>query len=349
MAGPLRRGRRAGAARRTSTSSPTGPRARGCGTSRVVATSTSGRASRSPTPGTGTRTSSTRSTRQVDAPAAHVGGAQAPAVHRGVRGDRRAGAVPRPSQGVPLQQRRRGGRRRHQAGPPHHRAGPGSSPSGGRSTAAPWAPPASPPPRPPTRRATRPLLPGRAHRALRHPDATPTTGRVDATLDRLARAPRRTPDAVAAMIVEPVLGEGGYIVPPVAWLRGPAAALRRPRDPAGVRRGADAASGAPAAPSRPRPSASRPTSSSSPRAWRRGCRWRGSWPGAELMDRWPNGTHGSTFGGNPVSCAAAVATIEVLEARGPVRPGHRARRPGAAPPPRPPVARRSSRCAASAP
>jgi 4-aminobutyrate aminotransferase len=36
--------------------------------------------------------------------------------------------------------------------------------------------------------------------------------------------------------------------------------------------------------------------------------------GADLMARWPNGAHGSTFGGNPVSCAAAVATIEVLEA-----------------------------------
>lgn len=35
--------------------------------------------------------------------------------------------------------------------------------------------------------------------------------------------------------------------------------------------------------------------------------------GAALMDRWPTGSHGTTFGGNPVSCAAAVATIEVLE------------------------------------
>ena len=34
------------------------------------------------------------------------------------------------------------------------------------------------------------------------------------------------------------------------------------------------------------------------------------------MARWPNGSHGSTFGGNPVSCAAAVATIEVLEDEG---------------------------------
>ncbi|HEY8519938.1 MAG TPA: acetyl ornithine aminotransferase family protein [Gammaproteobacteria bacterium] len=33
---------------------------------------------------------------------------------------------------------------------------------------------------------------------------------------------------------------------------------------------------------------------------------------AEIMD-WPPGSHGSTFGGNPVSCAAALATLELLE------------------------------------
>jgi 4-aminobutyrate aminotransferase len=36
----------------------------------------------------------------------------------------------------------------------------------------------------------------------------------------------------------------------------------------------------------------------------------------ELMDRWPTGAHGSTFGGNPVSCAAALATLDVLEEEG---------------------------------
>lgn len=35
----------------------------------------------------------------------------------------------------------------------------------------------------------------------------------------------------------------------------------------------------------------------------------------ELMD-WPPGAHGTTFGGNPVSCAAAMATIEVIEEEG---------------------------------
>jgi 4-aminobutyrate aminotransferase len=32
----------------------------------------------------------------------------------------------------------------------------------------------------------------------------------------------------------------------------------------------------------------------------------------EIMD-WPKGSHGNTFGGNPVSCAAALATIDLLE------------------------------------
>jgi len=32
----------------------------------------------------------------------------------------------------------------------------------------------------------------------------------------------------------------------------------------------------------------------------------------KLMERWPPGAHGTTFGGNPVSCAAAVATIETI-------------------------------------
>jgi len=33
----------------------------------------------------------------------------------------------------------------------------------------------------------------------------------------------------------------------------------------------------------------------------------------EVMD-WPSGSHASTFGGNPVSCRAALATLDLLEA-----------------------------------
>jgi 4-aminobutyrate aminotransferase-like enzyme len=30
------------------------------------------------------------------------------------------------------------------------------------------------------------------------------------------------------------------------------------------------------------------------------------------MARWPTGSHGGTYGGNPIGCAAAMATIDVL-------------------------------------
>lgn len=32
----------------------------------------------------------------------------------------------------------------------------------------------------------------------------------------------------------------------------------------------------------------------------------------ELDDRWPTGSHGGTYGGNPIGCAAALATIELM-------------------------------------
>src|SRR5688500_1555468 len=35
---------------------------------------------------------------------------------------------------------------------------------------------------------------------------------------------------------------------------------------------------------------------------------------AELLETWGAGAHGATYGGNPVACAAALATIELLEA-----------------------------------
>jgi 4-aminobutyrate aminotransferase len=34
---------------------------------------------------------------------------------------------------------------------------------------------------------------------------------------------------------------------------------------------------------------------------------------AELLEAWGPGAHGSTYGGNPVACAAALATIRLLE------------------------------------
>lgn len=38
--------------------------------------------------------------------------------------------------------------------------------------------------------------------------------------------------------------------------------------------------------------------------------------GEEIMAKWPVGSHGGTYGGNPLGCAAAIATIEVLSEPG---------------------------------
>ena len=37
---------------------------------------------------------------------------------------------------------------------------------------------------------------------------------------------------------------------------------------------------------------------------------------AELMARWPTGSHGGTYGGNPIGCAAATATLDIITAPG---------------------------------
>jgi 4-aminobutyrate aminotransferase len=34
---------------------------------------------------------------------------------------------------------------------------------------------------------------------------------------------------------------------------------------------------------------------------------------APILEAWPAGAHGSTYGGNPVACAAALATIDLLD------------------------------------
>ena len=53
-------------------------------------------------------------------------------------------------------------------------------------------------------------------------------------------------------------------------------------------------------------------SASAPRASLPACRFSAIVSRAEIMD-WPPGSHASTFGGNPVAIAAALATIDLLE------------------------------------
>jgi len=120
---------------------------------------------------------------------------------------------------------------------------------------------------------------------------------------------------VGAMIVEPVLGEGGYVVPPVAWLEG----LRRRCDDHGIMLIFDEVqsgmgrTGAPFAAGR---LGVTPDAILFAKGVASGMPLGGIIAPRKVMERWPAGAHGSTFGGNPVSCAAALATIDVMEEGG---------------------------------
>ena len=122
------------------------------------------------------------------------------------------------------------------------------------------------------------------------------------------------PEEVAAIFVEPIQGEGGYVVAPTIFMQ----ELRKICDRHGILLVADEVQSG---------------------AGRTGKWWAIQHTGvepdilcmakgiasgmplgvcmsrAEIMD-WKPGSHASTFGGNPVSIAAALATLDVLEREG---------------------------------
>jgi 4-aminobutyrate aminotransferase len=150
-----------------------------------------------------------------------------------------------------------------------------------------------------------PLLPGVYHAPYGH--VADLRWFDDVLFSRLVPA-----DEVAAVIVEPIQGEGGYIVPEAGFLEG----LRRICDEHGILLIADEVQSG---------------------AGRTGRMWAIDHTGVvpdilltakgiasgmplgamiarrDVMEGWGPGAHGSTFGGNPVSCAAALATIDLLE------------------------------------
>jgi 4-aminobutyrate aminotransferase len=138
---------------------------------------------------------------------------------------------------------------------------------------------------------------------------------VAAALAELDEVLERQAGTLAAMVVEPVLGEGGYVVPPTEWLAG----LRRRCSDHGILLVFDEVQcgfGRTGRPFAAETFGVAPDVILFAKGVASGLPLAGIMAGAALMDQWPNGTHGSTFGGNPVSCAAAVATVEVLEREG---------------------------------
>ncbi|HEX4601620.1 MAG TPA: acetyl ornithine aminotransferase family protein [Gemmatimonadales bacterium] len=124
-------------------------------------------------------------------------------------------------------------------------------------------------------------------------------------------ARRLDPQSVAAIFVEPIQGEGGYIVPPPGYLQ----ALRELCDRHGILLVCDE------------------VQSGIGRTGKMfACEYEGIEPdvvlaakglgsgmpigaiiATEAVMKWPPGAHGSTFGGNPVCCAAALATLDVVQ------------------------------------
>ena len=115
---------------------------------------------------------------------------------------------------------------------------------------------------------------------------------------------------VAAFIAEPVMGEGGILVPPASYFR----RVKEILDRHGILFIADEVQSGFGRTGKPSPSStlgSSRTSWSWPRDRRRLPLERHDCP-PEIADSLKPGEHLSTFGGNPVSCAAGLANIAVM-------------------------------------
>jgi 4-aminobutyrate aminotransferase len=119
------------------------------------------------------------------------------------------------------------------------------------------------------------------------------------------------PGETAAMILEPVLGEGGYAPAPAAFVTG---LVDRCREH-GILFVADEVQSGFGRTGRMfavEHAGVEPDVICMAKGIASGFPFAALGTRRELDDRWPRGSHGGTYGGNPIGCAAALATIEVL-------------------------------------
>jgi 4-aminobutyrate aminotransferase len=163
-----------------------------------------------------------------------------------------------------------------------------------------------------------PLLPGVYLAPYPTPDGGPGAGTdVGACLAHLDRlfALAVPPEEVAAILVEPVQAEGGIVVPPPAFLHG----LRERCDRHGIVLIFDEVqtgfgrTGAMFAAQR---FGVTPDVMAVGKAIASGLPLSAVVGRRDLMAAWPEGSHGTTFGGNLLACAAGVATLAVMEREG---------------------------------
>ena len=166
------------------------------------------------------------------------------------------------------------------------------------------------------RRGFGPLLPGVYH--ARYPDPYRFKGSADeCAADCLSYIRDQlfvqliAPDEVAAIVVEPIQGEGGYIVPPAAFLQG----LRELATEHGIVLVVDEVQSGMGRTGKMFASEHfglRSDVVNIAKGIASGLPLGVTCARADVMS-WPPGAHASTFGGNPVSCAAASATIKLLK------------------------------------
>lgn len=121
-----------------------------------------------------------------------------------------------------------------------------------------------------------------------------------------------SPEQVAAFLVEPVQGEGGYVVPPVSFLQ----RLRKIASEHNILLIVDEVQtgfGRTGKMFAIEHCGVEPDIMLMAKGIAGGMPLSAFISRKELTSKWLAGRHGTTFGGNPVSCAAALATIEVIQ------------------------------------
>jgi 4-aminobutyrate aminotransferase len=154
-------------------------------------------------------------------------------------------------------------------------------------------------------------LPGGVHVA-------PFPGPAAATGECLGRVRKlfetvTAPSETAAVVIEPVLGEGGYLPAPPAFLEGIASLC----GDLGVLFVADEVQtgfGRTGTMFAVEQYGVTPDVLVMGKGIASGFPFAAIGASSTLMDQWPTGSHGGTYGGNPIGCAAAIATLDVLGA-----------------------------------
>ncbi|MDY6872625.1 MAG: acetyl ornithine aminotransferase family protein [Chloroflexota bacterium] len=119
------------------------------------------------------------------------------------------------------------------------------------------------------------------------------------------------PEEVAGFLIEPIQGEGGYIVPPPDFFP----ALRELCDKYGILLIADEVQSGMGRTGKwwaIENFSVEPDIVTSAKGIASGVPLGAMIARREIMD-WPKGSHGNTFGGNPLACSAALATIDLIE------------------------------------